>query len=135
MRASVPQDVDLEDRLIFGLTPVRFGYLVVAVLGAMSLWGLHWLPVVARLVPCLLLIGAAAALAWGRWRGRPLDRLVVDVAVFLRRNYRLQVVDGFQRRARLPSPPMRPAGGARVNFAAINVLGRREYPADPGEPE
>ena len=30
MRAHVPQDVDLEDKLIYGLTPVRFGYLVIA---------------------------------------------------------------------------------------------------------
>ena len=44
MRASVPHDVDLEDHLVYGLTPIRFGYLVVAVLGSMGLWGIRWLP-------------------------------------------------------------------------------------------
>jgi hypothetical protein len=144
--------VDLEDRLVYGLTPVRFGYLVVAVVGAMSIWGLRWLPPPARLVPCLLLVTAAVVLAWGRWRGRPLDRLMVDVAVFLRRNYRLQVGFGVRpwarpRPSRLPSAPsghLRPRGGegqdrppgvASVSFTAINTLGRRRSPARRGGAE
>ena len=31
MRARVPQDVDLEDTLVLGLSPTRFGYLVIAI--------------------------------------------------------------------------------------------------------
>jgi PrgI family protein len=87
MRARVPQDVDLEDRLIYGLSPLRFGYLVIAVLGALSLWRVEALPPWLRLPPCLALLAAAAGLAWGRWQGRTLDRWLVDLAVFARRNY------------------------------------------------
>ncbi|HEY4028496.1 MAG TPA: PrgI family protein [Candidatus Dormibacteraeota bacterium] len=89
MRARVPQDVDLEDRLIYGLSPIRFGYLVIAALAALSLWRVEILPSWLRGVSCLLVLAAAAALAWGRWRGRALDRWLVDLAVFGRRNYRL----------------------------------------------
>jgi hypothetical protein len=89
MNARVPQDVDLEDRLIYGLSPVRFGYLVIAALGALSAWRIDVLPVGVRAVPCMLLLAAGAALAWGRWRDRPLDHWVVDVAVYIRRNYRV----------------------------------------------
>ena len=88
MRARVPQDVDLEDRLIYGLSPLRFGYLVIAALGALSLWRAEAVPPVLRAVPCLLLLGGGAALAWGRWQGRGLDCWLVDLAVFVRRNYR-----------------------------------------------
>lgn len=87
MNARVPQDVDLEDRLIYGLSPIRFGYLVIAVLGALSLWRLDALPPWLRVVPCLILLAAGAALAWGRWRGRQVDRWLLDLAVFVQRNY------------------------------------------------
>jgi hypothetical protein len=128
MRASVPHDVDLEDHLIYGLTPIRFGYLVVAVLGSMAVWGLRWLPAAARLAPCLLLIIAAAVLAWGRWRGRPLDRLLVDLGIFLRRNYGIQFALALPRGPRR-LPPAGPASGmATVSFAAINAVGRRRPP-------
>ena len=91
MPARVPQDVDLEDRLIYGLSPLRFGYLVIAALGALSLWRVDAVPPWLRAVPCLLLVGLAAALAWGCWQGRSLDRWLVDLAVFAGRNYRLSV--------------------------------------------
>jgi hypothetical protein len=132
MRASVPHDVDLEDHLIYGLTPVRFGYLVVAVLGSMGVWGLRWLPLAARLAPCVLLIIAAAVLAWGRWRGRPLDRLVVDLGIFLRRNYGVQLGLPLPRRSRRPSGAGRPLEMAAISFTAINAMGRRTSP-DPIE--
>ncbi len=91
MNARVPQDVDLEDRLIYGLSPVRFGYLVIAVLGALSLWRLDAVSPWLRAVPCLLLLAAGAGFAWGRWRGRPLDRWLIDLCVFARRNCTLQL--------------------------------------------
>jgi hypothetical protein len=91
MRARVPLDVDLEDRLIYGLSPLRFGYLVIAALAALSLWRVEVLPPWLRAVPCLLLLAGAAALAWGRWRGRAVDRWLLDLAVFIGRNYRLGV--------------------------------------------
>jgi hypothetical protein len=89
MQARIPQDVDLEDRLIYGLTPLRFGYLVIAVLGALSVWRIDVLPAWLRVLPCLLLLACGAVLAWGRWQGRGLDRWLADLAVHVRRNYRL----------------------------------------------
>jgi hypothetical protein len=97
MNARVPQDVDLEDRLIYGLSPVRFGYLVIAVLGALTLWRFDALSPWLRAVPCLLVLAAGAGLAWGRWRGRALDRWLADLFVYLRRNYALGL-----RRAPVP---------------------------------
>ena len=94
MRARVPQDVDLEDRLVYGLSPLRFGYLVIAVLAALSLWRVEAVPPWLRVLPCLALLSGAAALAWGRWQGRALDRWLVDLAVFGGRNYRLGTAAG-----------------------------------------
>ena len=135
MRTSVPHDVDLEDRLVFGLTPIRFGYLVIGVLGAMSLWGQHSLPVPARVPPCLLIAALAVALAWGRWKGRPLDRLALDVVIFCRRNYRLQLIRPEARpgsaSALAAGPPARPSG--TIPLAAINGVGRRRLEASATE--
>src|SRR5207302_2354990 len=112
MRARVPQDVDLEDTLVLGLSPTRFGYLVIAALGALSLWRLDAVAVAARLAGCLLVVGSGAALAWGRWRSRGLDCWAADLAVFLWRNYRLG--PGWPRRRR--------AAPAAVPLAAVNAL-------------
>jgi hypothetical protein len=98
MNARVPQDVDLEDRLIYGLTPVRFGYLVIAVLGALTVWRLDALSPWLRALPCLLVLAVGAGLAWGRWQGRAADRWLFDLSVFVRRNYAV----GRRRAAALP---------------------------------
>jgi hypothetical protein len=98
MNARVPQDVDLEDRLIYGLTPVRFGYLVIAVLGALTVWRLDALSPWLRAFPCLLVLGLGAGLAWGRWQGRAADRWLIDLCVYVRRNYAV----GRRRAAALP---------------------------------
>lgn len=112
MRARVPLDVDLEDKLVYGLSPLRFGYLVIAALGVMSLWRLEAVPAGLRLLPCFLLAATAALLAWGRWRGRPLDAWLLDLVVFARRNYRLRL--SWQRRRRETVVPL----------GAINALGQ-----------
>jgi hypothetical protein len=108
MNARVPQDVDLEDRLIYGLSPVRFGYLVIAVLGALTVWRLDALSPWLRAVPCLLLLGLGVGLAWGRWRGRALDRWLIDLCVYVRRNYALR---------------LRPRRRRVVLLGAINAIG------------
>ena len=43
MRARVPLDVDLEDRIVYGLTPIRLAYVVVAGLCAPQLGRGHQL--------------------------------------------------------------------------------------------
>src|SRR5438876_905972 len=66
MPARVPQDVDLEDKLVFGLSPLRFGYVVIGMVLAAAVWAAHWpgpLPAIA-----VLPIAAGAILALGRWR-------------------------------------------------------------------
>src|SRR5215813_9976693 len=126
MHARVPQDVDLEDKLIYGLSPLRFGYLVVAALGVLSLWHLEAVPVGLRLLPCFVVAAGAALLAWGRWRGRPLDAWLLDLIVFARRNYRLHL--SWEPRDRQSVVPLR----------AMNSLGkpsRRDAAAPPDLPE
>ena len=91
MAARIPQDVDLEDRLLYGLTPLRFAYLALAGATALMVWSSHGPPLVVRIVLALLLGGAGAALAWARWHGRAIDEWAVDLAVFLARNYRVEV--------------------------------------------
>lgn len=85
----MPLDVDLEDKLLYGLTPMRLGYLVVGLLAAFSAWSAHWAPGVVRGALAAVMCIVAAASAWGRWRGRAADDWVVDCAAFAIANYRL----------------------------------------------
>ncbi len=105
MPARVPQDVDLEDRLVFNLTTIQFGYLVIGALGAGIVWKVHWAPAPARLSAAVPLALLGAALAWGRWRGRGLDAWGGDAILFLRHNLRLSwtpaTARGTVRRARM----------------------------------
>jgi hypothetical protein len=90
VHARIPLDVDLEDKLIYGLTPTRLVYLVIGLLAAFALWSAHWAPPPVR-APVAALVGAAGAIAaWGRWRGRPLDGWAIDLAIYLSTNYRLR---------------------------------------------
>src|SRR2546425_1007241 len=88
MRARAPQDVDLDDKLVYGLTPGRFGYLVIAGLAAVMIWNLAALPLLVRAFGCLLLGGVAALLPGGRWRGRPMARFLADAFLYFCRNSR-----------------------------------------------
>jgi len=115
MHARVPQDVDLEDKLVYGLSPLRFGYLVVAALGIVSLWRVDAVPAGLRLLPCLVLATAAVLMAWGRWQGRSVDGWLVDVVIFARRNYRICV----------SWRPSRRRPESIVPLGAINSLGER----------
>ena len=90
MPARVPQDVDLEDRLVFNLTAIQFGYLVIGALAAGITWKIPWAPAPVRLLAVAPLALCGVALAWGRWQGRPLDAWTGDGLVFLRQNLRLR---------------------------------------------
>jgi len=91
MRAKAPLDVDLEDKLLYGLTPMRLGYVVVAMLMGMTLWDGGWAPTPVRAIACLAMTGLGAAAAWGRWRGRASDEWLTDVVTFVVRTCRVVV--------------------------------------------
>ena len=102
MPARVPLDVDLEDRLLYGLTPMRLAYAVGALLAAFALWSSPWGPPVLRASASLLVIGAGVIISWGNWRGRAADGWVVDSAIFIARTYRLSWTGP---RVRIPGLP------------------------------
>jgi hypothetical protein len=87
--ARVPLDVDLEDKLLYGLTPMRLAYAVGALLAAFAVWSSPWGPAALRAVAASLVIGTGAIMSWGRWRGMPADGWVVNFAIFIFRTHRL----------------------------------------------
>ena len=89
MPARVPLDVDLEDRLLYGLTPIRLAYAVGALLGAFAIWSSPWGPTALRAAAAILLIGFGAIMSWGRWRGSQADAWIADLASFGVRTRRL----------------------------------------------
>ena len=90
MPPRVPLDVDLEDRLIYGLTPTRLAYLVIALVSGFALWSSPWAPAVVRGAIALLVVGVGAVASWGRWKGRPADLWLVDIALFCVRSHQLR---------------------------------------------
>jgi hypothetical protein len=115
MRARAPLDVDLEDKLLYGLTPTRLAYLVVALLGGFALWSSPWAPSPLRAVAGLAAVGIGALAAWGRWRGRAADVWVADIAMFAMQTNRvawnkswLQSLRPRPARSRAIRPPTSP---------------------------
>jgi PrgI family protein len=96
--ARAPLDVDLEDRLLYGLTPTRLVYLVVALLAAFSAWSGQWAPIPVRVACAAILALAGAAAAWGRWHGRPVDAWLIDIVIFIRATYRIRLRRPWPRR-------------------------------------
>jgi len=107
MHARVPLDVDMEDRLVYGLTPIRLAYIVLALLGGITLWSSHWAPALVRGPSSFLVIALGAALAWGRWRGRAADDWAVDLATFTTATYRLRLDRTWLRRPSVQQDPRR----------------------------
>ncbi|HEX7265650.1 MAG TPA: hypothetical protein VF383_15840 [Candidatus Dormibacteraeota bacterium] len=89
MPVRAPLDVDLEDKLLYGLTPTRLAYVVLSILAGFALWSSQLSPQAARAASCLLMVGVGAAMAWGRWRGRPADSWLLDMATFVLRRHRI----------------------------------------------
>jgi hypothetical protein len=85
MPARVPLDVDLEDRLVYGLTPTRLAYAVISLLGGFALWSSNWAPAMFRALAALVVIVIGVAMSWGRWRGTPADVWLIDVVLFTAR--------------------------------------------------
>src|SRR5439155_22726836 len=90
MPARIPLDVDLEDKLLYGLTPTRLAYLVIALLAPFSTWSSPCAsaPIRAGVAVAWVVIGALAA--WGRWRGRPADRWLIDIVGFALSTFRVR---------------------------------------------
>jgi hypothetical protein len=97
MRARAPLDVDLEDRLVFGLSPQRFGYLAMAAMAAMAAW--KSVPY-AGFALALVVLGLGAALAWGRWRGRPADGWLTSGVGWAIRNLEVEIDEAMLARLR-----------------------------------
>lgn len=91
MPARVPLDVDMEDRLLYGLTPTRLAYLVVALLAGFSVWSTQWATPPARGGAALGIAAIGAAAAWGRWRGRAVDSWLVDIVIFVLATCRIRL--------------------------------------------
>jgi hypothetical protein len=87
--ARVPLDVDLEDKLLYGLTPIRLAYLLVSLLAGFALWSSPWSIQPVRASASVVVIGLGVAMAWGRWRARAADRWLSDIAIFIMRRYRI----------------------------------------------
>ena len=91
MPARIPLDVDLEDKLLYGLTPMRLVYVVVALLAAFAIWTAHWATSPVRAGAAIATAGIGASAAWGRWRGRAADSWLTDIVIFTLSNYRFRV--------------------------------------------
>jgi len=123
MRARAPLDVDLEDKLLYGLTPMRLAYLVVALLGGLALWSSPWAPSPIRAVACLAVVGIGAAAAWGRWRGRAVDAWMADISIFVINTHRVAWDKRWaQRLKRRPRRP--PSTNPAIGPITIVVAGR-----------
>jgi hypothetical protein len=117
-------DVDLEDKLLYGLTPTHLAYLALALLGGFALWSSPWAPLPVRAVSCLAVVVMGAVAAWGRWRGRAVDAWFADVSLFVINNHRVTWNKSWLKRlehrpSRSSSTPL-PAGPT-----AIVVTGRK----------
>jgi hypothetical protein len=110
MPARAPLDVDLEDKLLYGLTPMRLGYVVLALLSAFALWSSVWAATPVRAAACVVVLLGGATLAWGRWRGRAVDGWLMDSAAFTARTQRVvwneSWADRLRRRPWPWSPPV-----------------------------
>jgi hypothetical protein len=118
MSARVPLDVDLEDRLLYGLTPMRLAYAVGALLAGFAIWSSPWGPTALRGAVALVVIGIGATVSWGRWRGTPADVWAVDLVLFTVRTHR---VAWTARRPQIPwlkTTSHSPSGAAQESFRA-----------------
>jgi hypothetical protein len=90
VRARIPAGIDLEDRLLYGLSPARLGY--VAVLAVLASWCWRqpvWVPL--RVIAVIALLAAAGAIGWLRYDGRHLDAWAEDLAWHAAGRYRIEV--------------------------------------------
>src|SRR4030081_2646022 len=111
MRARIPAGIDLEDRLLYGLSPARLGYVAGLVVLASWCWRQPvWGPL--RFVAAVVLFAAAGAVGWMQHDGRHLDAWAEDLARHLIGRYRVviaweeihRLLPGLPRRQKRPPP-------------------------------
>ena len=123
MRARAPLDVDLEDKLLYGLTPMRLAYLVIGLVTGFGLWSSPWAPSPVRAFACAAVVATGAISAWGRWRGRAVDGWAADLFLFVINTHRLVLDQRWVQRFRLrivrATPVLAPSGPV-----VIIVIGR-----------
>jgi hypothetical protein len=86
MRTRIPAGIDLEDRLLYGLSPARLGY--VAGLAVLASWWWRqpvWGPL--RVLVAIVLLAAAGAVGWLRYDGRHIDGWAEDLVRHARARY------------------------------------------------
>ena len=90
MRTRIPAGIDLEDRLLYGLSPARLGY--VAGFAVLASWCWRqpvWGPL--RVLAAVVLLAAAGAVGWLRYDGRHLDAWAEDLVRHARARYSIVV--------------------------------------------
>ena len=115
--------MDLEDKLLYGLTPIRLAYVVLSLLAGFALWSSQWAPSPVRAVACTAVVVIGSVAAWGKWRGRAVDAWVGNLLLFVISTHRIAWNKGRSRRSArppAPSPPMTKRAGP----IAIVVAGR-----------
>ena len=106
MRARIPAGIDLEDRLFYGLSPARLGY--VAGLAVLASWCWRqpiWGPL--RFGAAIALLAAAGVVGWVQRDGRHVDAWAEDLARHVIARYRV-VVEWEELRRLLPNFRRRP---------------------------
>jgi hypothetical protein len=118
MRATAPLDIDLEDKLLYGLTPMRLAYLVTGLVSGFGLWSWPWMPSPVRALACSALVAIGAVAAWGRWRGRAVDGWAADLFVFVISTHRVVLdrtwLQRFKHRAAHAAPARQSTGPVTI---------------------
>ena len=123
MRARAPLDVDLEDKLLYGLTPMRLAYLVGGLVAGFGLWSSPWAPSPVRAFACVAVVAVGAIAAWGRWRGRAVDGWAADLFLFVISTRRLVLDQRYFQRLRRRSAGAAPVLPSRAPLVIV-VTGR-----------
>ncbi|HXC78188.1 MAG TPA: hypothetical protein VNU19_14185 [Candidatus Acidoferrum sp.] len=148
MRARAPLDVDLEDKLLYGLTPMRLVYLVVGLVSGFGLWSSPWAPSPLRAIACMIVVAVGAVAAWGRWHGRAVDSWLADLSLFVISTHRIVLDQSWlrpiMRRRPRPAPIQTPnrhvvivvtgrapkAGATTVATELATSLAMKGYPQE-----
>ena len=126
-------DIDLEDKLLYGLTPTRLAYVVIALLSGFALWSSLWAPSPVRAVACLVVIAIGVVVAWGRWRDRAVDAWIGDITLFVISTHRVAWNERWtkylKRRPTRSSPTPSPSGSIEilVCWSQLEVIGAGDY--------